>query len=50
MEEMLEGYLKDIYKYNLYQFLKRFLSYEKVDMEQQLIFLRLLIYSLIIPS
>lgn len=32
MEKMLEGYLKDIYKHNLYKFLKSYLSYEKADM------------------
>lgn len=31
MEEMFEDYLKDIYKHNLYQFLKSYLSYEKAD-------------------
>lgn len=32
MKEMLEGYFKDIYKHNLYKFLKSYLSYEKADM------------------
>lgn len=32
MEEMFENDLKYIYKHNLYQFLKHYLSYEKADM------------------